>query len=135
MRARAIGICCLTLIIGLAGCGGKKPNTVRGSVTYDGQPVAKGFITFFPKDTGPTRGAAIVDGQFTIVDVPPGRRRAVITAEPVAHLRPSAAGRRATVWLAPPAVPIPANAVGNGQEVQVAAGDQTIDFHLQRVRR
>ncbi len=56
----------------LTGCGGAPAGptryTVSGTVTYDKQPVPKGFITFSPDDTagnkGPGGGAQIINGKF-----------------------------------------------------------------------
>ena len=48
----------VTFIICLAGCGHQ---TIEGSVTLDGQPLAEGYIAFLPqKDTkGPGAGTKI----------------------------------------------------------------------------
>lgn len=52
------------------GCGGGGPDRhqVSGRVTYKGEPVPKGFVTFMPDtskgNSGPGGGAAIVDGQY-----------------------------------------------------------------------
>jgi hypothetical protein len=55
----------------LAGCGGSDGPTrydVSGSVSYDGKPVPKGFITFIPDtdqgNTGPGGGAVIENGHY-----------------------------------------------------------------------
>ena len=51
-----------------AGCG-KPAGSIRGSVSYDGRPVARGAITFFPEDgKGPDGGGAIADGRYEAVD-------------------------------------------------------------------
>lgn len=62
------------LILGaaIAGCGaqaeGPPRYRVSGAVTYDGQPVPRGFITLEPDfdqgNSGPGGGAEIEDGQF-----------------------------------------------------------------------
>ena len=62
------------LVIGLAcvGCGEKDPlaakrGSVSGTVTFDGQPVEEGRITFTPVGTeGQLAGAEIKDGKYTI---------------------------------------------------------------------
>ena len=60
-------VACCVLI--LSGCGGEKARyAIEGTVTLDGKPLEKGQICFFPlKGTkGPTAGAEIVDGKFSI---------------------------------------------------------------------
>jgi hypothetical protein len=55
-----------------AGCSmGPAVGTVTGDVTFDGQPVKDGHLTFTPVDgKGQTGGAAIVDGKFKAEQVP-----------------------------------------------------------------
>lgn len=54
------------LVSGCGGAGGRQ--AIEGTVTLDGVPLEKGQITFVPQgDTkGPTAGAEIVGGKFTI---------------------------------------------------------------------
>jgi hypothetical protein len=54
------------------GCSpGPATGTVNGEVTFAGQPIQEGRITFVPVDgQGQTAGAAIVDGKFSATDVP-----------------------------------------------------------------
>ena len=59
------------LILGLltfSGCSDKRRQSINGSVNFDGQPMKEGSIRFIPlKGTsGPTAGAPIIDGKFTI---------------------------------------------------------------------
>jgi hypothetical protein len=53
----------------LLGCGETKRMPIEGTVSLDGQPLEKGSITFrpLPGTTGPTAGAAIVNGKFVIM--------------------------------------------------------------------
>ncbi len=61
-----------TAAMALVGCGGAPAGptryTISGTVTFDKQPVPKGFITFAPDDTagnkGPGGGAEIINGKF-----------------------------------------------------------------------
>lgn len=63
----------LSLVLVLfAGCGsndGPRRYQLTGTVTYDGKPVPKGFVTLTPNtdkgNTGPGGGAPIVDGRYT----------------------------------------------------------------------
>jgi len=54
------------------GCStGPAVGTVTGEVTFDGQPVKDGHVTFTPVDgKGQTGGAPIVDGKFKAEQVP-----------------------------------------------------------------
>jgi hypothetical protein len=54
------------------GCStGPATGTVNGEVTFAGQPIQEGRITFVPVDgQGPTAGAPIVDGKFSATGVP-----------------------------------------------------------------
>ncbi len=65
----------------LAGCGSAEFETVTGTVTFDGQPVANGDILFQPADPkyGPDAGK-ISDGKFTF-PARPGSRKVLIRAE------------------------------------------------------
>ena len=59
----------------LAGCGRSDGLTeISGTVSYDGQPVKKGTITFLPADgKGPTAATLIADGKYS-VKVAPGKK-------------------------------------------------------------
>jgi hypothetical protein len=73
--ALAICYCCF-----LAGCGGSGPQSVSGTVTVNGQPLAAGEIQFEPTDA--TKGAdagQIKDGQFSF-KAKPGSVKVKITA-------------------------------------------------------
>jgi len=67
----SVGITTLAISFG-AGCGGPPSGptryTISGTVTFDKQPVPKGFITFAPDDTagnkGPGGGAEVINGKF-----------------------------------------------------------------------
>lgn len=72
LKQRMLGCAVLTLACILTvGCGGDtgaRKNTVSGTVTFDGKPVPKGFITFEPDskkgNSGPAGGAEIVNGSY-----------------------------------------------------------------------
>ncbi|MBN2293115.1 MAG: hypothetical protein JXM70_11855 [Pirellulales bacterium] len=57
---------CLTVTF--YGCGGDGREAIEGKVTFDGQPLADGQISFLPMPgtKGPTAGAAIKNGEFQI---------------------------------------------------------------------
>jgi hypothetical protein len=66
--------CCLWLLACaalLATLGCSRDTQIRGEVTLDGKPLAKGAIRLSPLDgQAPTAGAAIQDGKFTVLAVP-----------------------------------------------------------------
>ncbi len=57
---------CLTMMTGCVDSG--LHQAIDGTVTLNGKPLAIGYISFRPKpgSPGPTAGAEIVDGQFSI---------------------------------------------------------------------
>jgi len=83
---RRTGTWSAIVVIGLActGCGDDQGlATVKGKVTLNGEPIAKGNIEFIPQDgQTPTAGALIQEGQFT-ARVPPGVKKVVIHAPKV----------------------------------------------------
>ncbi len=71
------------LTLTAVGCGGKSgPATaeVTGEITFDGQPVAEGDITFLPADgQGHPYAGKIVAGKYSL-KCEPGKKRVEITA-------------------------------------------------------
>jgi len=56
----------------LAGCTDSSMSVVKGQVTFDGQPIDKGSISFFPRDgQSKTTGGEITAGAYS-VQVPVG---------------------------------------------------------------
>jgi hypothetical protein len=65
------------------GCTHASKSAVSGAVTLDGQPLAKGQISFAPIDgKSSTAGASIVDGKY-MAEVPPGEKSVRISAPKV----------------------------------------------------
>jgi hypothetical protein len=63
------------LVVLLAGCGAGKGN-VSGEVTFKGQPIPWGRITFLSEEGNKTSHVAkIVNGRYTVKDCPAGRVR------------------------------------------------------------
>jgi hypothetical protein len=133
---RASDFVLLTLLV--AGCGGGSGSVVTGAVSYEGEPVAKGQITFTPADgKGPIAGDDIVAGKYRVVDLAPGQKIVQITAvddsAPILSsadmAKAAASGKPAAP---PPKVLVPPDAVGNGATVEVKAGSQTHDFTLKK---
>jgi hypothetical protein len=120
----------LPLLLLLGGC--KKESSISGTVTFDGVPVEKGFITFFPvDDAGATRGSDIIVGQYQVKGLTPGKRKVRISALPQGEIVASEPGAPRTIQWSTPLAPIPTNAVGNNQIIEITKGPQQQDFHLQ----
>ncbi len=84
-------LCCVYIVAAtLVGCGREGPERVivGGTVTYHGEPLPSGRITFLPtKGTkAPLSGAEIIDGKYTVDGkggVPVGTHKVKITAQRV----------------------------------------------------
>jgi hypothetical protein len=70
-----LAACVFAVIACMAGCGrGGGLSEIGGTVSYDGQPVKKGIVTFAPADgSGPTAAAKIADGKYS-AKVAPGKK-------------------------------------------------------------
>lgn len=78
-------LACLILVLG--GCGDNSMSEVEGTVTVDGEPLAKGGITFVPTDgKSPTAGAEIVNGKYS-AKVPVGMMKVSLSGEKVTQTR------------------------------------------------
>lgn len=109
--------------------------TVKGTVTFNGEPVQTGHITLSPADgKGPQVGAEIKDGQFTLTNVLPGEKIVSVTgggeiqfpksSEEMAQM--AARGEQIKV---PPQ--IPSNAKGNNEKVTITGEpNQTLTITL-----
>jgi len=63
---RCLGLCCV-----LVGCGGSKYSgekryPLAGDVTFEGQPVDLGSISFIPAGKGRASGGVITDGKYDV---------------------------------------------------------------------
>src|SRR4051794_26403820 len=75
----------LTALVAAAGCESKSP--VTGTVTFDGRKLNEAYITFYPATENgevhgalaETKGAAIIDGSYTVEKLSPGKRKVVIS--------------------------------------------------------
>lgn len=117
---------CASTIAACAGCSRPPANTVTGSVTWNGLPLAYGAISFLPADgASRTAGAVVTDGRYVVIDVPPGEKIVqVISGSP-----PREPGGSSDV---PPPLEfmIPPNAIGNGERHTIIAGQQVLDLQL-----
>lgn len=70
-------------LVALSGCGDNSMAEVKGTVTWEGAPLASGALRFQAVDgNSPTTGGAIKDGQY-LVKVPVGKMKVSITAPKV----------------------------------------------------
>ena len=111
------------------GCSETAPS-LSGTVTYNGAPVADGYVTFSPTGSGTSFAAKITGGKYNADKIYTGQFQALVTASPNApapRTREEAAAQRPA---ATPAPAIPENAQGNGRTVEITGGQQTLDFAL-----
>ena len=70
--------CVFVMMPCLLGCQNDGFREISGTVSYDGQPLQKGNISFIPSgDDGPTAAAIIADGKYS-VKILPGQKRVAI---------------------------------------------------------
>jgi len=130
----------LMFVVLTVGCGsGPDSCILSGSVTYNGQPVESGAITFIPEDgQGPTAGANIVAGKFRVENLTPGRKKAIVAGTLQTSTVPSGQ-RTVEQMMAASKTPAPADpaslrispdAEGNQTIVEINPGEQTHDFQL-----
>jgi hypothetical protein len=123
----ALGICCAT------GC--QQADSVSGKVTYNGEPVEMGSVTFASADgSGPGFGAQVVNGEYKTDKVRLGphvayirgvEKAPVLTRDEFTKLQKQRDNRYGL-----PVDFIPEKAEGNGQTVEIERGKQTLDFDL-----
>jgi hypothetical protein len=112
--------------------------TVSGTVTYRGQPLQQGEITFTPADgIGPIAGAPITAGRYAVNDVKPGKKIVQISELPQLDFPKSTeelakAAQQGARPAPPPPDLMPASAKGNGVTIDIQAGKQTRDFQLDK---
>ena len=130
------------LISFVPGCGSGSAS-ISGNVTYNGEPVGDGFITFLPVDgKGPSAAGHIEAGHFEVDNIMPGPKLVKVEAvKKVPFARSSEEmAKRAAVnkvlgdgsGLIDPADVIPPNAEGNNSKMTIEPGQQTHDFHLKK---
>jgi len=122
-----VGVFCST------GC--RQADSLSGTVTYNGQPVERGSVTFASADgSGPGFGAQVVNGEYKADKVRRGQHVAyvrgltkpvVLTKEASIELREKRNNRYGL-----PVDYIPEDAQGNNQSFNIEGGAQTIDFDI-----
>ena len=133
-----IGILALTV----AGCSSNM-SSVSGTVTYEGEPVGTGQVTFTPADgVGPIAGGRIAAGRYTVDGLTPGAKVVRVEAVkqvPFARSTEEMARRAAEnkskgdgSGLIDPADTIPPDADGNNATHEIKPGKQTLDLSLKK---
>jgi hypothetical protein len=139
-RARLLPIALLLILV--SGCGGSSAS-ISGTVTYNGEPVGDGSITFIPVDgKGPQAGGPIEAGHYGVDNITPGPKLVRIEAYKKVHFALSSAemAKKAVAnkvlgdgsGLIESADLISPNAEGNNTKMTIEPGEQTHDFHLKK---
>jgi hypothetical protein len=121
----------LGILIG--GCGGTDNSRVSGEVTYNGQPVKTGVISFEPtKGQAQVRSVAIRDGRYETEAKPgltPGSYLVRLTAPDLEKTPPMPANAGPNDYV-PPAVPLlpPAWHVQSKLTVELKSGNNVFNF-------
>lgn len=130
-------VCALVLAssVLVSGCGGGDADAVSGAVTYNGEPIEDGYITFSPIDGGNSFGAKVVNGQYAAQNAQAGKFTVLVQGnrtEQVPKSREEAERlAKAQAGKAPQSPNyIPENAEGNGEIVEITGSEQTLDLAL-----
>jgi hypothetical protein len=115
------------------GCG--QSNSVSGTVTYNGELVEVGSVTFeSPDGSGPGFGAQVRNGQYNAEKVRLGKHvahvRGLTKAPALTHEEQLKLREQRNNKYGLPVDYIPENAEGNAQAVEIEGGKQTLDFAL-----
>jgi hypothetical protein len=89
-RRRSHILVCVVLVLvigGVSGCG-QRTGTVYGTVTYKGQPLTAGTVSFFGADNSVKNAAIGSDGSYRITNAPVGPVK-IAVATPPAHKVPT----------------------------------------------
>jgi len=124
--------CGIALMACLTGCGRSDGLTeISGTVSYDGQPVKQGAITFLPADgKGPTAATPIADGKYS-VKVAPGKKLVKIEGYKVTGQHPFSASNPRIVVDQEQILP-PRYNTQSELTRDIASGDHRCDFTLEK---
>lgn len=115
-------------VVTMAGCG-PKTSTVSGTVTFNGEAVADGSISFFPTDgKGSPAGGLIKDGRYTVTGMAPGEKTVQLSSPVIAGTRKDDYGNESRI--AEELMP-PAWGRASQNTITVAAGAARQDFAVE----
>lgn len=133
---RAILLMLPLLFPALVGCGADQQARVSGTVTLNNEPLKKGLISFAPKDPGgSTAGGDIIDGKYEAVALKPGKYVVHIAGVPEGPVimpgSPEAARTPTKKQIQAMIDPLPPDATGNDQTIDLPAGDHVRPIALE----
>lgn len=133
-------LCTAFALATVAGCLGDSAGTVTGNVTFNGQPLDKGQITFSPSGpTGGTAGAEITAGKYKVQELAPASYQVSVEAIPELKIvMPGDPETKRTLTdeeIRARIDPLPRDTTGKQQSIDVKAGRQTLDFKLESKSR
>lgn len=118
----------LGLVIFSTGCGGGGGASVSGSVSFNGQPLDKGQISFVPSDgKGSPVSGTISGGKFSVAKVPVGKCKVVISSM-LAGPAPSSMGDATKEKKKDGPVEVLPTDEGNSKEQDIPAGGTTLEI-------
>jgi hypothetical protein len=140
LRSLAVAVVLTAVALVLSGCGSSTA-TVSGEVTYEGQPVGDGYITFTPADgKGKDAGGPLTGGRYEVAGLPPGPKVVKVIAVKKVNFASTSEEMMARAaearklgnhdGLVDPADTIAENAEGNNARIDLTAGVNQHDFHL-----
>jgi hypothetical protein len=113
----------------LCGCKSESGASVSGKVTFNGQDLEKGYITFFPAEGADSmRGAEVVNGEFKVVDLKPGKKRVVVSSTPEPKVRETKKGE--VLQFPRNQIRITPQTAGNNVVMDVNAGATVMNLDL-----
>lgn len=127
-------VCIAPILFTIAGC--RYSNSLQGKVTYNSQPVARGYIDFVSADKKSSGfSVRISEGSYSSAQPRLGKHIAIIRGLQDSKIASKAdfiqqrEQQNNTHNL--PVDYIPEDAPGNGQSVEIVGGKQTLDFAVQ----
>jgi hypothetical protein len=132
----------IALALSMTGCGGPYTGEVSGKVTYRGNPLPGGLVTFVHQDGRIGVGEIHEDGTYSVPEAPGGNVKVTVRTVPPIPAMPAAVklpggiggGKAETYYPAGKYVPIPkkyAEGETSGLALTVKRGSQPFDIDLE----
>jgi hypothetical protein len=139
-RLRTIGFAMLVtagfvgvIVLGIALLQYVNRTALTGTVTFDGRPIANGYISFTPKDgVGQAVSARIINGRYELRRIAKGENVVLITAVADQQFSKSRADPTQDEGKAPGPVEdlVGPDAIGNNRVVTIQRGSHVLNFDL-----